>query len=156
MTQQPLLPSETYCCDLDALIQLHAAKRFGRLRKLAQGGRLEIAEGIFREARRRHQVIFRSLQQWNTKYGVVAMLNKDQAAKDLLPDMETKYGPVFHVGGVTYPGFWASGRGRKTADGQLVAFARANGWVVISNDVSVHGACLLENVECRRWEYLAR
>lgn len=102
-------------------------------------------------------MIFRYLKQLDTKYSIVAVLDKDQRARNLLPEMERKYGQPFHVGGVTYAGFWVtSGRGRKTADGQLVAFARANEWVVISNDVNVHGACLLENVECRRWEHIAR
>lgn len=58
--------------------------------------------------------------------------------------------------GVTYGGFWSSRAGRRSADSQVVAAAKANGWIVIANDVSVHGACYFEQLDCHRWEYLAR
>lgn len=154
MTQQRLISLEVLCCDLDALMQLHSAGMIRHLRTLAQEQRLKVPEGIFRESRKRDSVIYQGLKRLDASHGVVAVFERDQRALGLLPDMERKYGQPFSVGGVSYGGFWASGRGRKTADGQLVAFAHANGWTVISNDVSVHGACLLENVQCRRWEYL--
>jgi len=37
-----------------------------------------------------------------------------------------------------------------------VALAKSRKWIAVSNDNSIHGACMLENVECRRWEDIGR
>ena len=97
------------------------------------------------------------LEHWkNQDGGIVVDLDRDAPARLLLPAIENRYGPPFNIGGITYPGFWNSKAGRDAADGEVVAFAKAYGWTVISNDNSIHGACLLENSESHRWEYLAR
>ena len=38
----------------------------------------------------------------------------------------------------------------------MVALGKALDIIVISNDDSIHGACALEGVVCRRWEELYR
>lgn len=97
------------------------------------------------------------LERWkNQDGGIVVDLDSDASARMLLPGIENRYGPPFNIGGITYPGFWNSKAGRDAADGEVVAFAKAYGWTVIANDNSIHGACLLEDIESHRWEHLAR
>lgn len=83
-------------------------------------------------------------------------IDLDPHALEFLPEIERQYGPPFRVGQKTYAGFWQSASGRRSIDGQVVALAKARGWIVISNDDSVHGPCMLEGVLCRRWEEIGR
>ena len=94
------------------------------------------------------------LEDWYTRGQVVVVVDDDSRAQSLLPNIDTLYGPPFGLRGVSYGGFWKSRAGHDAADAEVVAFAKAHGWVVISNDHSVHGACLMQSVECHRWEYL--
>ena len=147
-----------YCCDADALIDLDSAGRFAELSRLVEQGRLRIASGAFAETVRFRSISRRSkrtLEGWHAHGQVGVVVDYDSAARSLLPDIDTRYGPQFSMEGVSYGGFWRSRAGRDAADAEVVAFAKAHGWVVISNDRSVHGACLMESVECHRWEHLA-
>lgn len=95
------------------------------------------------------------LEAWHASGQVVVVVDDDSEASSLLPNIDARYGPQFSMAGVSYGGFWKSRAGQDAADAEVVAFAKARGWVVISNDHSVHGACLMESIECHRWEYLA-
>ncbi|MFQ5874585.1 MAG: hypothetical protein ACE5JL_12400 [Dehalococcoidia bacterium] len=148
-----LMQDEVYCCDADALIDLANAGFIKDLRKLALLGRLKIPGAVTRDLRKRSD-LGKRIAAWKTTYGVV--LELDLPALTLLPDIETKYGNGFNIGGMTYPGLWAGPRARKSADAQVIALAKARAWTVISNDKSVHGACALEDVPCRRWEEVTR
>ena len=146
-----------YCCDADALIEFDSAGRFAELSKLVEQGRLRIASGAYAETLRFRSVSQRSkrmLEDWYTRGQVVVVVDDDNSAQSLLPYIATQYGPPFGLKGVNYGGFWKSRAGQDAADAEVVAFAKAHEWVVISNDHSVHGACLMESVECHRWEYL--
>ena len=147
-------PHGIFCCDSVSLIDLRAARLLSKLRTLARSGTVCVPEGVFRELRRKTDKLAKTVEQWKKKYGFVVAL--DTRTLELLPDIERKYGPPFAVGGKTYPGFWASPSGKKSVDGQVVALAKARRWVAVSNDNSVHGACMLEDVECRRWEEIGR
>ncbi|MDO8691183.1 MAG: hypothetical protein Q7R39_14445 [Dehalococcoidia bacterium] len=149
-----MVDGTVYCCDLDALIQLQFAGFLPNLRNLVRNGSLKVPEGVFRELLRQTDKLGKRFNDWDKKYSVRVSL--DERTKVLLVEMERKYGNPFQVGGVTYPGFWQSAAGRKAADGQVVAFPKSRGWVAISNDGSIHGACMLENVPCRRWEEVGR
>lgn len=83
-------------------------------------------------------------------------MDLDYKALELLPDIEKRYGRRFHIRGKSYRGFWESSSGRKSADAQVLALAKAHGWIAVSNDDSIHGACMLEGVICRRWEEIGR
>lgn len=144
-----------YCCDSDALINLQDAALTTKLRRMARENRLRVPEGVKRELSRRTDKLRQTLATWETKYpSVVAAL--DAQSMGLLHDLENKYGPPFSIGAKTYGGFWNSRAGRKAVDSHLVALGKVHGWTVVSNDDSVHGACMKENVECHRWEELGR
>jgi hypothetical protein len=119
-----------------------------------QAGKLKIPEGVHKELQQKTDKLAKSIEQWEKKYSFIVHL--DHKALELLPDIERKYGPPFSVGGITYPGFWKSPSGKKSVDAQVVALAKSRGWIVVSNDNSIHGACMLENVESRRWEEIGR
>lgn len=151
------LDSVPFCCDANALINFARAGRFAELDGLARLDLLRIPMGVYNEVYpyERDGRTKKMLTQWKEDARTTVNLDDDGAAKALLPDIERAYGPPFSIGGVTYPGFWKSKAGRAAADGEVVAFAKARGWTVVSNDGSVRGACLLESVECHSWEQLA-
>ena len=146
-----------FCCDANALIDFARAGRFTELDALARQGMLRIPMGVYAEVypHQREGREKRMLVQWKEDARTTVILDDDGMAKSLLPAIERTYGPQFHIGGITYPGFWKSKAGRAAADGEVVAFAKAHGWTVVSNDGSVRGACLLESIECHSWEQLA-
>lgn len=146
--------NEIFCCDLDTLVNLRDAKLLGKLRVLVREERAKIPEGVNREARRKTDRLAKTVENWQKKYGFIVDL--DYEALAILPKLEQKYGPPFSIGGKKYPGFWKSPSGRKSVDAQVVALAKSRGWIVVSNDDSVHGACMLEDVGCRRWEEIGR
>lgn len=143
-----------FCCDADALINLQSAGLLKKLRTLVRNGQLKMPEGVYRELQRQTDDLARKLKEWEKKYSIAIAL--DTRALELFRDIETKYDQPFPVGQKTYRGFWSSASGRKSADAQVVALAKAQGWIAISNDDSVHGACMLESVVCRRWEEIGR
>lgn len=124
------------------------------MRSLVQSGRAKIPEGVYRELQQKTDKLAKTVERWKKKYSIVVSL--DAEALNLLPDIERNYGPQFHIGGINYPGFWKSPSGRKSVDAQVVALAKSRKWTAVSNDNSIHGACMLENVECRRWEEIGR
>ena len=146
------------CCDADALITLIRTRLFVRLDILAQRGLLRVPRGVFDEVypHQRPGPERRMLERWKDMGDIVVDIDRDEAARMLLPAIERRYGLPFSIGGVTYRGFWNSRAGRDAADGEVVTLAKVHGWTVVANDNSLHGACLLEKVESHRWEYLAR
>jgi hypothetical protein len=147
-----LLP--IYCCDSDSLINLKDAGLLDKLRDLVKLEKIKVPEGVYRELHRYTDKLAKNLQQWDSKYHLVIQL--DSKSLDLLTSIERQYGPSFHIGSKVYGGFWNSASGRKSSDGQVVALAKSRGWIVVSNDDSIHGACMLEGVTCRRWEEIGR
>ncbi len=146
-----------FCCDANVLIQFIRARRFAELEWLVERDLLRVPLGVYQEVypqqREGHEK--RVLTRWKSE-GVIIDLDSDLAARALIPGIERRYGPPFHIGGFTYGGLWKGKSGRAAADAEVVAAAKAFGWVVISNDVPIHGACLLEGIDCYRWEYLLR
>lgn len=147
-----------FCCDSDALIAFEKARLIRDLNVFAELRRIRIPLGVYNEVRAYRGVsttLKNAVERWKD-LGLVVDLDQDADARRLLPEIETRYGEPFSMGGVTYRGLWNSKAGRNAADGEVVAFAKARGWTVISNDVSVHGACYRERIVCHRWEHLAR
>jgi hypothetical protein len=150
-----IIPSRNvFCCDSAALIDLRDASLIRKLRVLVQKGRTKIPEGVYRELQQKTDQLAKTIEQWEKKYSFV--VNLDIKALELLPEIEQKYGPQFRVGGINYPGFWKSPSGKKSVDAQVVALAKSRDWIAVSNDNSIHGACMFEDVECRRWEEIGR
>ena len=152
------IDSVPFCCDADALIEFERARLIQDLNVFAGLHRIRIPVGVYHEVRAYRGVsttLKNAVERWKD-IGLVVDIDQNAAAKRLLPEIETRYGLPFSVGNVTYGGFWRSKAGRYAADGEVVAFAKAHRWTVISNDVSVHGACYQEDITCHRWEHLAR
>lgn len=147
------LPS-VFCCDSAALIDLRDASLLRSMTWLARIGKAKIPEGVYKELKQKTDQLAQTIEQWKSKYSFVVYL--DSKALELLPDIERNYGPQFSVGGKTYPGFWKSPSGKKSVDAQVVALAKSREWIAVSNDNSIHGACMLEDVQCRRWEEIGR
>jgi len=147
-------PHSVFCCDSASLIDLRDAGLLRKMRGMVQSGGVKIPGGVYKELQRKTDKLAKTIEQWEKKYSIV--VNLDTQALELLPAIESNYGPQFNVGGINYPGFWKSPSGRKSVDGQVVALAKSRGWIVVSNDNSIHGACMLENVGCRRWEEIGR
>jgi hypothetical protein len=153
--QGNLIPADNvFCCDSASLIDLRDSGLLRKMRGLVQSGRVKIPEGVYKELQQKTDKLAKTIEQWKKRYSLV--VNLDPRALELLPDIERNYGPQFSVGGKTYPGFWKSPSGRKSVDAQVVALTKSRGWIAVSNDNSIHGACMLENVECRRWEEIGR
>lgn len=125
-----------------------------KLRVLVQKGRINIPEEVYRELQQKTDKLAKTIEHWKKKYTFV--VNLDSKALELLPEIERKYGPQFRVGGINYLGFWKSPSGKKSVDAQVVALAKSRGWIAVSNDNSIHGSCMFEDVECRRWEEIGR
>jgi uncharacterized protein YacL len=147
-------PQNVFCCDSASLIDLRDAGLLRKMRGLVQSGRLKIPEGVYKELKQKTDKLAKTIEQWEKKYSFVVSL--DYRALELLPNIEKEYGPQFNLGGNNYPGFWASSSGRKSVDAQVLALAKSRGWIVVSNDNSIHGACMFEDIECRRWEEIGR
>jgi hypothetical protein len=124
------------------------------MKGLVQSGRVKIPEGVYRELHQKTDKLAKTIEQWQKKHSIV--VNLDTQALALLPDIERNYGPQFNIGGINYPGFWKSPSGKKSVDAQVVALAKSRGWIAVSNDNSIHGVCMLENVKCCRWEEIGR
>ena len=149
-----IVTSNVFCCDSAALIDLRDAGLLRKMRAMVQKRRIRIPEGVYRELQQKTDQLAKTAEQWKKKYSFV--VNLDRKALELLPEIERKYGPQFSVGGKTYPGFWKSPSGKKSVDAQVVALAKSRGWIAVSNDNSVHGACMFEDIACRRWEGIGR
>ncbi len=144
----------TYCCDSDSLINLYDASLLVKMRDMVKIGRIKIPEGVFREIHRYTDRLAKTLQSWEDKYQLVVKL--DYKALEFFTEITLKYGPQFRQGDVVYKGFWKSASGRKSSDAQVVALAKARGWIAVSNDNSIHGACMKEGIVCCRWEEIGR
>jgi hypothetical protein len=149
-----IVSESIFCCDSAALIDLQAAGLLHKTRGLVLSGKVKIPEGVYKEIKQKTDKLAKTIEQWKKKYSFVA--NLDYKALEQLPNIEKLYGPQFSVGGKTYPGFWKSPSGKKSVDAQVLALAKSRGWIVVSNDNSIHGACMLENTACRRWEEIGR
>lgn len=146
--------AEIYCCDSDSLINLQKADLLKKLRPLVQNGKIRIPPRVFQELKDSTDILARTLKEWADKYPLIEEL--DNNALEHYSRIERTYGRPFSIKGITYSGLWATMSGRKSSDAQVIALAKTRGWIVISNDISIHGACMFEDVACRPWEEVGR
>lgn len=67
-----------------------------------------------------------------------------------LGDLVNKYGKPFkdpELPGITYPGLIKKGTERD-ADPEVIALAMEHGWIVVTEEKGIKGACKCENVQC--------
>lgn len=151
---------ETYVLDASALIDLH--RNFGaaglrRLRHLAQKGQIKIPESVYRELRRKTDRLFKVVEGWAKKNSdCIVQIARVHNLADELARIERQYGEQIVVGTNSCPGFWHSPSGRKAADGQVIATAKALNATVVSDDLAVRRACMLEDIPCIGWTEFAR
>jgi hypothetical protein len=148
---------DMYVCDADCLINLH--RHFGRkalaeLRRLGRNGALKLREGVIRELIRGtdHLANFAEKHQ---KLLEVAISTNARLQREVAT-LEKKYGERIVLGQRSYAGFWSSKSGRLAADAQVVAAAKWERAIAVSDDQAVKLACALENVPCIGWSEFAR
>jgi predicted nuclease of predicted toxin-antitoxin system len=144
-------------CDADCLINLH--RHFGRkaldeLRRLGREGALKLPEGVIRELIRGTDHLARFVENHQKLLAVVISTNAQ--LKHEVATIDTKYGARIVIGQQSYAGFWRSKAGRQAADAQVVAAAKLEQPIVVSDDQAVKLACALENVPCIGWSEFAR
>jgi len=150
---------EKYIIDADAFINLdhHYRDRFNVLRRLVSNGRVFIPEGVRRELLRKSDKLSMRVEKWRDKYTqFIVPISQNQHLMNELARIERAYGERISVGGKEYNGFWSSQAGKKAADGQVVAVAKVLGCTVVSDDMAVKLACMLENLPCIGWTEFAR
>jgi len=147
-----------YVCDSTALIDLyqHFPRRFRRLRRLVSEGVVKIPEGVYRELRRKSDNLRRNIEKWASKYQFVISMRQNQQLQNEFIRIEKAYGEKIRVGEREYKGFWKSSKGRRSADGQVIAVGKVFGYIVVSDDQAIRLACMLENVRCIGWTEFAR
>ena len=152
-----MLAHEKHVCDSDRLIDLH--RHFGRtcfraLRRLAKFGALKLPEGVVREIKRGTDKLAKFVKD-NERFIAVSVMH-DARIRDEVAILERRYGETIIYGNQKYAGFWKSSAGRKAADAQVVAVAKALGGTAVSDDRAVQLACSLEGVTCIGWAEFAR
>ncbi len=150
----PIPADKIYCPDANALIDLYHAGLIKKLRPFIINGTVRIPEGVYRELKRKTDKLKRTLDKWNSNYNAVVNLASHEKLE--FSRIETSYKNDFRVGTKTCAGLWRTPSGRKGIDSQVISFGKVRGWVVVSHDSSVKGACAIENVECITWEEFGR
>ncbi len=151
---------EIYLCDTDCLISLYKSftSEFKRkIKVLVRSWDLKIPEGVKREITRKTDRISKIMNEvFNHHPESVFYLKDDVLVREKFFEIERKYGLKIHVGNISFEGFWKSASGKKSADGQIVAIAQIDGYIVVSNDRAISLVCMLENVPCITWTEFAR
>lgn len=149
--------SEIHCLDADALIniQRYYPEALKEVSRYAKDGRIVIPEGVYREISRKTDRLKHMVQTWHEKYGAVIQIDTPTLHTELAR-METAYGEAILLGKQERRGFWKSRSGKLSADSQVVAVSKTNGYIAVSNDQAVQDACHIENVPCIGWQEFYR
>ena len=143
-----------YCLDADTIINVELAGWFDKLRRAAKEGNICYPEGVYRQLTDTTTKIGNKIKNWG-KYGCIQHLTTSE--QTIMKQIDNKYGPPFNIiKGRNYKGFWKTEPLGGGVDAQVITIAKERKYVVVSNDHSIHGACMLENVECIRYEEFGR
>lgn len=142
-----------YVLDADVFINLY--RSFGKsalryLHKRLQSEQILVPPAVARELKRKRDKLSKFAEKW------VKPAKETISFFDMLNELERKYGEKIQMGKMSIPGFWHSNAGRRSADGQVVALAKVNRAVCVSNDQAIEAACASEGVECISWMEFAR
>lgn len=149
IVQGPSSQALRHCFDTDALISLCEDGILPELRRWADHAFVAVPEGVLRELREMHRRTHDLVNGWRAS---VFRVEDDKAAREVLPRLFRDYGNTFVVGRHNYKGLAEGPRAYNAAEFEVIALAKANGWLVVSNETSVHGACTKEVVISYRWE----
>ena len=149
--------SAVYVCDANSLIELarHFPWQTDKLRQFVSAGFLKIPEGVFRELKRGTDELAKYVQKWGSKYEMVIWI-RDHRLPHEWNRINQSYGLAFTVGKEICRGFWGTESGKKGVDAQVVAVGRVYAYTVVSNDIAIVSACMLEDVPCIGWTEFAR
>ena len=149
--------SEVYCLDADVLINIknHYPEALKKVSRCAKEGKVVISEGVCREICEGSDRLKPMVQNWQSKYGAVVQLSAPILRAEHVR-IELAYGEVIQIGKQQRRGFWRSKGGKRSADSQVVAVSKVNGYITVSNDKVVECACQLENVPCIGWHEFFR
>lgn len=149
--------SEVYCLDSDALINIknHYPEELKEISRCAKAGKIVIAEGVCREICQGSDQLAATVRNWQSKYRAVIQLNTPTLRTEFVR-IDLTYGEVIRIGRQQRTGFWKSKGGKRSADSQVVAVSKVNGYITVSNDRVVQDACYLENVPCIGWQEFYR
>ena len=143
-----------YCLDADTIINVELAGWFDKLRRAAKEGNICFPEGVYRQLTDTTTKIGNKIKNWG-KYGCIQHLTTSEQI--IMKQIDNKYGPPFNIiKGRNYKGFWKTEPLGGGVDAQVITIAKERKYIVVSNDHSIHGACMLENVECIRYEEFGR
>ena len=136
------------------IINVELAGWFDKLHESAKKGHICFVEGVYRQLTDTSTKIGNKIKNWD-KYG--CLHNLTTIEQSLMKYLDIRYGPPFHIiKGKNYPGFWKTEGAGGGVDSQIIAVAKEREYLVVSNDNSIHGACMLENVGCIRYEEFGR
>jgi hypothetical protein len=144
----------TYCPDANAFIDIYHAELVKKLRPFVKTGTIKVAEGVFRELKRKSDKLKEALETWDLLYDFISRLNEKERIE--FAHIDNKYKYSFNIGNIKYLGLWATPSGKNGIDSQVIVLGKMRSWVVVSHDSSVKGACAIERVECITWEELVR
>lgn len=156
------MPDPCYICDSDALINLyeHFPKRFRKLRKWVKSGKVMIPERVYNELKSRWDRKRKLMEKWAKDYPDFVVYFKEHELREelqkKLAQIELTYGETIRIGNKIYGGFWKSKRGRKAADGQVIALGKVLNCIVVSDDKKIRLVCMLEDVPSITWTEFAR
>lgn len=142
-----------YCVDADTIINIELAGWFDKLSDAVKNNYVCFPEGVYRQLTDTSTKIGNKVKLWD-KYKAIHYLTTNE--KDTMKKVDLKYGPQFSIGNIKYQGFWKTELPGGGVDAQVVAVAKEENHIAVTNDKCIHGACMLENVECIRFEEFGR
>ncbi len=142
-----------YCVDTDTIINVELAGWFDKLSGAVKNKYVCYPEGVYRQLTDTTTKIGNKVKTWD-KYKGIRYLTTNE--KIIMKQVDLKYGSQFSIGGKTYAGFWKTEVRGGGVDAQVIAVAKEEKHIVVTNDNCIHGACMLENVECIRFEEFGR
>ena len=154
---RPGHPSEIYCLDADALvnIQKYYLKALKEISRYGKDGKIVIPEGVYREICRKTDRLKNMVQTWHKKHSAVIRFDTPTLRAEFAR-IERAYGNEIVLGDQKRKGFWTSKSGKQAADSQVVAVCKVNKYIAVSNDQAVQDACHIENVPCIGWQEFYR
>ncbi|MEO0300199.1 MAG: DUF4411 family protein [candidate division WOR-3 bacterium] len=154
------MPNEIYVLDTCAIIDLHNhfPTEFRKMIEVfAKENSLKIPEGVFRELYRKTDKICKKIKKIIEKYpSIIVNLRENLRIMEKFSEIERNYGESIRFRNNVYKGYWKSPRGKKSAEGQVIAIAKVLQYTVVSDDSSVKLICMLEDIPCIGWTEFAR
>ena len=146
-----------YVCDSTALIDLHdnfGKRAIKKLAKLAKEKKIVVPEGVCRELTE----VTDRLKSFIDKYrkNIEIKLRSKPLILSEFNRINSTYGEKIVVGERSEPGLFSSKRGRRAADAQVLAVAKALSYPLVTDDKKVKLVAMLEDIPHIPWTEFAR